>query len=121
MPIPVRLPVALALLMASAGCATPASPQASATPGDTPPAAATNPDATPPADKEPDMACQAEKGQWAVGLIADDALVAKVLADTTSERVRVIKPGMAVTMDYRHDRVNLDVDADGRVTAVRCT
>ena len=67
------------------------------------------------------MTCQAAKGQWAIGQIADEALVAKVQADTTSERVRVIKPGMMVTMDYREDRVNLDVDADNRVTAVRCT
>jgi hypothetical protein len=67
------------------------------------------------------MTCQADKGQWAIGQIADEALVAKVKADTTSERVRVIRPGMAVTMDYREDRVNLDVDADNRVLAVRCT
>ena len=53
------------------------------------------------------MTCQADKGQWAIGQIADDALVAKVKADTTSDRVRVIRPGMAVTMDYREDRVNL--------------
>jgi hypothetical protein len=34
--------------------------------------------------------------------------------------VRVIKPGMMVTMDYREDRVNLDVDDDNRVLNVRC-
>jgi hypothetical protein len=67
------------------------------------------------------MTCEAEKGLWAVGKIADEALVAKVMADTGSTQVRVIKPGMMVTMDYREDRVNLDVDADNRVLSVRCT
>jgi hypothetical protein len=76
--------------------------------------------ATPPATEETPMSCQAEKGQWAVGKIATDELVAKVKADTTSDRYRVIAPGMMVTMDYREDRVNIDVDADNRVTAVRC-
>lgn len=73
-----------------------------------------------PATEETPMTCQAEKGQWAVGQIATDEIVMRVKADTTSDRYRVIAPGMAVTMDYREDRVNLDVDAENRITAVRC-
>lgn len=120
MTLPIRFPFALATLLAMAACAaTPSSePEAAADLG-APPAAETP--ATPPAAEEPAMTCQADKGQWAIGQIADEALVAKVKADTTSDRVRVIRPGMAVTMDYREDRVNLDVDADNRVTGVRCT
>ena len=77
--------------------------------------------ATPPVDAEETvMTCDAGKGQWALGQLADEALVAKVKADTGSDRYRVIPPGTAVTMDYREDRVNIDVDADNRVTAVRC-
>jgi hypothetical protein len=76
--------------------------------------------AAPPATEETPMTCQAEKGQWAVGKLATDEVVAKIKADTTSASYRVISPGMAVTMDYREDRVNVDVDADNRVTAVRC-
>jgi hypothetical protein len=55
-----------------------------------------------------------------LGQLADDSVVAKVRTDTTSDRMRVIKPGMAVTMDFREDRVNVEVDADNRVIAVRC-
>jgi len=102
MALPLRFPIALLALVAVSACASP-------------------PETTPPAAEEPAMTCQADKGQWAIGQIADEALVARVKADTTSGRVRVIRPGMAVTMDYREDRVNLDVDADNRVTAVRCT
>jgi len=72
------------------------------------------------AEEETPMTCDAKKAAWAVGQIADDALVAKVKADTGSDRYRVIPPNTAVTMDYREDRVNIDVDANNRVTAVRC-
>ena len=110
MALPLRFPVALLALVAVSACASPSSgPVESAS------------IAAPPAAEEPAMTCQADKGQWAIGQIADEALVARVKADTTSDRVRVIRPGMAVTMDYREDRVNLDVDADNRVTGVRCT
>lgn len=115
------LPLALAAMLACAGCATPATEPVDAINDAPPVAAAPGPEALPPAAEEPAMTCQADKGQWAIGQIADEALVAKVKADTTSDRVRVIRPGMAVTMDYREDRVNLEVDADNRVTSVRCS
>jgi len=34
--------------------------------------------------------------------------------------VRVIRPGMAVTMDFRPDRLNIDLDDKGVVTGFRC-
>ena len=74
----------------------------------------------PGTNEDPAMSCDAKAGQWAVGKVADDALVARVKADTGSDRVRVIKPGMMVTMDYREDRVNLDVDKANKVLTVRC-
>ena len=126
MALSLRFPVALLALVAVAACASPSSGPgepasvAAPVPAETP-APPPQPEAMPPTLEEPTMTCQADKGQWAIGQIADEALVAKVQADTTSDRVRVIKPGMMVTMDYREDRVNLDVDADNRVTAVRCT
>ena len=56
----------------------------------------------------------------AVDMAELEPRVAKVKADTGSDRIRVIKPGMMVTMDYREDRVNLDVDKDNQVLTVRC-
>jgi hypothetical protein len=99
---------ALAAGFSLVACATP-------TPGGGEPTAT-----TPPSMEETPMTCQADKGQWALGQLADDSVVAKVRTDTTSDRMRVIKPGMAVTMDFREDRVNVEVDADNRVIAVRC-
>jgi Peptidase inhibitor I78 family len=34
--------------------------------------------------------------------------------------VRFIRPGMAVTMDYRDNRLNIDIDASETITRVVC-
>lgn len=34
--------------------------------------------------------------------------------------VRVLRPGQIVTMEFRADRLNLDVDARGIITGARC-
>lgn len=44
-----------------------------------------------------------------------------VLAAMTFQApMRVIKPGMAVTMDYREDRLNVEVNAAEIITRVYC-
>lgn len=120
---PIRpLSLALAGLFALSACATPSQDPSSAADGSDPFGAAPPPPAMDESGpkEEPAMTCDPDAGQWAVGKLADDALVAKVKADTGSDRSRVIRPGMAVTMDYREDRVNLEVDEDNRVLVVRC-
>ena len=37
-----------------------------------------------------------------------------------AQSIRWIEPGMAVTMDYRGDRLNAELDQDGVITAMRC-
>lgn len=37
-----------------------------------------------------------------------------------SQPLRVISPGMAVTMDYSPARLNIDLDALGRIIRVHC-
>ncbi|WP_375174406.1 I78 family peptidase inhibitor [Pseudooceanicola sp.] len=34
--------------------------------------------------------------------------------------LRVFGPGAALTMDHRPGRLNIELDADGRIVAVRC-
>ena len=61
-------------------------------------------------------ACGAERLQGLVGQSGD------VLARMTlPEGTRIIGPDTAVTMDYRPDRLNIDLDAAGRITRVHCT
>jgi hypothetical protein len=112
---PLALSALAALLLAA--CATPAS-ETDASAGAGPDAPVTTPAS--PAPEAPAMTCSADKVQWTLGQVADEALVAKARTQSGAERMRVIKPGMAVTMDYREDRLNLDVDADNKVTRAHC-
>ena len=34
--------------------------------------------------------------------------------------VRVLRPGQATTMEFNGERLNLEVDATGRIVAARC-
>lgn len=34
--------------------------------------------------------------------------------------VRVIRPGMAITMDYSQDRINFDIGEDGNIRRIWC-
>ncbi|QDH68782.1 I78 family peptidase inhibitor [Marilutibacter alkalisoli] len=64
--------------------------------------------------------CNAEPASWAIGRAPDQNLIDDVLRDTGSRDVRVLEPGMAATMDYRADRVNIDVNDRGAITGIRC-
>jgi len=64
--------------------------------------------------------CNADKAQSAIGKTATQDVVDKIVADSGARSARVIKPGMAVTMDFREDRVNVDVDAANAIKSIRC-
>jgi hypothetical protein len=74
--------------------------------------------AVPPAAKTP---CGAEKVTQYVGQKRSPAIEREVARLSGAKAIRWITPGMAVTMDYREDRLNVDVDSDGMITAVRCS
>lgn len=80
-------------------------------------AACAQPQASPEA---PPGHCRAEPAQFAVGYNFTDALQAEVLRRSGGRSVRVIRPGMPVTMDFRAERVNIELDAGNRVLRVKC-
>ena len=47
-------------------------------------------------------------------------VVEKARIASGSKTVRVIRPGMAVTMDFREDRLNVDLDEKDLVVRVHC-
>lgn len=63
---------------------------------------------------EPDT-CQREAHQSLVGTLGSEINQSNLPAGT-----RVICHQCAVTMDYRSDRLNIELGANGRVTRVRC-
>lgn len=94
-----RLFVLLALLPLTACVAAPV---------DTPPG---DPKPQPPAERT----CGAAELQ---GLVGQPATVLQTMR--FAGPVRVIEPGMAVTMDYSPARLNFDLDGQGLITRAYC-
>lgn len=88
-----------AIALSLAGCAS------------TPPAAGAQP---------PTGGCNAEGARWAIGQGVNDDVVNRILRDTGSRDARVLRPGQPATMDFRPDRVNVDVNDRGAITGLRC-
>lgn len=120
------LPVLFATLamLSLAACA----PKPDST-SETAPAAptATAPEATPaPAETTPPAGdataqCDAAAAQSFVGKEASETTVAEAQAAAGAKgAVRVIKPGQPVTMDYRFDRLNVEVDERNAIVRITC-
>jgi hypothetical protein len=78
---------------------------------------------TPPAaggPTPPSGVCNAEGARWAIGSAVNDDVVNRILRDTGSRDARVLRPGQMATMDFREDRVNVDVNDRGAITGIRC-
>lgn len=67
-----------------------------------------------------DGECHAERAQAAVGKTATAAVVEEARRSSGATIVRKLVPGQMVTMEFRADRLSLDVDANDVVTGVRC-
>jgi hypothetical protein len=91
--------------------ATPTEPMAAA-----PTTEPTPPDATtPPADPAATDTCNMAQYTVLIGKPATDPAM-----PAPSPTVRIIHPGDQVTMDFQAARLNIEVDASGNVSAVRC-
>ena len=64
--------------------------------------------------------CDDVQAQWLVGKPATDADVEQARKDAKATLVRQLKPGQAVTLEFNESRLNVELDAKGVVTAVRC-
>ena len=64
--------------------------------------------------------CNAAKAQPLVGRARSAKLGAEALRLSGAGTLRWLRPGDIVTMEYREDRLNIELDGKGRVKAVRC-
>ena len=74
----------------------------------------------PPAPPAVATACDDSQAQWAVGKKVTEAEVEQARKDSGAETARTLKPNQAVTMEFNANRLNLDLDEAGAVTAIRC-
>lgn len=74
----------------------------------------------PPVVGGSEQACKADGLSDLVGRPADSALGAEALQRSGAKVLRWIQPGMAVTMDYRRDRLDIHLDAHNVVAKVSC-
>jgi hypothetical protein len=64
--------------------------------------------------------CDSDRAQSLIGRPASSGLGAEAQRLTGGRGIRWIQPGQAVTMDYRPDRINIELDAKNRVVRVTC-
>ncbi|HEX8055255.1 MAG TPA: I78 family peptidase inhibitor [Novosphingobium sp.] len=113
--------IGLAAVLALTACTQPESqvPAPAVTPA---PIASAQP-APPSESAKPEPAadeCGASKLGSYMGQAAGADTMAKIKQTIGHERIRTINPGDAVTMDFRPDRLNVEVGEDGRIKRLHC-
>lgn len=74
-------------------------------------------DARPP---RPEQRCNAAAAQWAVGKTNTESNVNEARKRSGAYMARVLRPGQPSTLDFNAERLNLGVDASGRIISARC-
>ena len=74
----------------------------------------------PEAGSRPSGPCDATRAQSLVGQSASSELASEALSLTGAKALRWIQPGQAVTMDFREDRLNIELDGGNRVVRISC-
>ena len=64
--------------------------------------------------------CDASRLGDLTGRPASQQLGAEAVRRSGARALRWIRPGDAVTMDYRPDRLNIEIGSDGRIKQIRC-
>ncbi|MDX3883974.1 MAG: I78 family peptidase inhibitor [Sphingomonas sp.] len=68
----------------------------------------------------PQGECRADRAQYLVGKVAEGGVIERARKATGARTVRMLRPGQPVTMDYRADRLNVEVDSRQFIRSIRC-
>ncbi len=63
--------------------------------------------------------CSAASGSWAIGRVADQAILDRIQSESGARQIRTLADGEA-SSDIGMDRVTVHVNAQDLVTAVTC-
>ena len=125
--------LAMSLVLALAACAQQKPSEAATDPVAAAPAA--SPEATVPADATvaapadgvpaadapvTSGQCNADAVQGLVGQTGSEDVLEKARTDSGANTVRALKPGEPATMDFRQDRLDIALDAQGVIQSLRC-
>lgn len=64
--------------------------------------------------------CGAQGAQWAVGKMGTAKVVEEARVRAGARMARVLRPGQMITKEFDSQRLNLEVDATGKVVGARC-
>jgi len=73
-----------------------------------------------PPEPVPSTSCNVDAARALVGRPATAGLGTEALRLSGARRLRWIRPGDMVTMDYSPNRLNLHLDAQGRIERLAC-
>ena len=73
-----------------------------------------------PAASAPVNACNAQPAQFAVGQNSTASIMESARVRAGAQMARILRPGQMVTKEFNAQRLNLQVDANGRILAVNC-
>lgn len=76
--------------------------------------------AAPAAPASNDGRCEASGADFTVGKPATAELLEQARKASGSQMARILKPHDMITLEYRSERLNLNVDDKGMVTRVNC-
>ena len=74
----------------------------------------------PQSGARPSGPCDATGAQSLIGRSATSELASEALSRTGAKALRWIQPGQAVTMDFREDRLNIELDGGNRIVRISC-
>ena len=64
--------------------------------------------------------CNAQAAQFAVGQNSTATVMESARARSGAQMARVLRPGQMITKEFDAQRLNLQVDANGRILAATC-
>lgn len=64
--------------------------------------------------------CDAQSVQNMVGRQYSESLDSQLKSGANASQLRVLKPGQVMTMEYNPSRLNVIVEGDGSISALRC-
>lgn len=64
--------------------------------------------------------CDQARAQWAVGKTNTEHNINEARQRAGAYMARVLRPGQVTTREFNAERLNLEVDATGRILAARC-